>query len=136
MTLTAIIAGALLTTAVQPSGPEPTVGMKFGRYYQWYVVPGGGVCPVPTPFAIIIPLSKAQQAYLRQSSTNRNEIHIVIQSEKYHTLSNTFTQAVIEGMKQVVEHAREVEEHTLATAASPGKKADPKTVIDPVLTGF
>lgn len=137
MTLTAILAGALLTVAGQPCGPDPSIGMKFGRLYQWYVIPGGGMCPVPTPFAIFIHLPKSQSALIQQSDFARSEIHIVIQSEKNKQLSSAFTKAVIEGMKQVVEFAREAEEHTLATTtSSQAKKADPKSVIDPVLTGF
>lgn len=134
MSIAMIAAGALLGTVGQPSDPKVSVVLPGRRVYQWMVVPGSGVFPVPTPFVMVVPLGKLQEK-VANLTRSRQELHIIIQSEREGVITETFTQAVLDGIKNVIEDARTLEKATLAST-EPCKKSDPKAVIDPIVTGF
>lgn len=131
MSIAMIAAGALLGTVGQPSDPKVSVVLPGKRVYQWMVVPGSGVFPVPTPFITIVPLNKLDG---KVSTTARQELHIIIQSDQQGLINETFTKAVLDGIKNVIEDAKTVEQTAIAKAEC--KKSDPKAVIDPIVTGF
>ena len=138
MTFAMIAAGALLSTVGQPKDPSLTVGLRSERAFHWMIVPGGGVFPMPTPFMVLVPLGRFEEARTVMSPKLRQELHIVIQSEKDGVINATFTKAVVEGLKQIIEQAQEPDRAVATTVPKSAdcKKTDPKQVIEPIVTGF
>lgn len=135
MTFALIAAGAILGTVGQPSDPTIKVGIKE-RTYHWMLVPGGGVFAVPTPYVVLVPVGRLE---IPISARARQELHIVIQSEKDGVITENFAKKIVEGLKHMIEDAQEAEAvaSTMATTKSIDcKQSDPKQVIDPIVTGF
>ena len=138
MTFAMIAAVALLGIAGQPNEPTFKVGCTKDPVYHWMIVPGGGVFPVPTPFMILVPLGKIDESLGTMTSRLRQELHIVIQSDKDGVITDKFARAVVEGLKHIIEEAQGFETCPSQPVAKTieYKKSDPKQVIDPIVTGF
>lgn len=110
------------------------------RIYQWFMVPGGGICAMPTPFVVLMPVSKSDVQKLARSPRLRQELHIIIETDSVgHT--ELITKALIESVRQAVECTVDIAEQpetisTTKTSACTSGPSDPKQVIDPVVTGF
>jgi hypothetical protein len=141
MTLAMIAASAVLASVGQPKPPSVTFTASCERVYQMMILPGGGVFPMPVPLVVMVPLGKFEDFKLPSKPKLLNEMHIVIKSEKDGIISESFAQAVIDGLKDVIENAQEMAELSKASDRSglsncPQNRADPKQVIDPIVTGY
>ncbi len=52
------------------------------RVYQFIIVPGGGVCYIPVPYVLMLPLGKPSVAKMPRLARMKNDVHIVIEVEK------------------------------------------------------
>lgn len=135
MTFALIAAGAILGTVGQPSDPTIKVGIR-DRAFHWMLVPGGGVFAVPTPYMVLVPVGRLE---VPLPAKTRQELHIVIQSEKDGVITERFAKKIVEGLQQMIEDAQEAEAAAASIATTKSidcKQSDPKQVIDPIVTGF
>ena len=139
MHLGLLAASVILGSFEQPRLSETHPPVPVKRMYQWFVVPGGGVGPMPTPFLIMVPLSKADAAKYAKSSKLRQELHIVIETDSAEK-TQTLTNALIEKVRQVVSGVTVFSDQSDEQPVAPGANCkswnDPRQVIDPVVTGF
>lgn len=140
MHLGLLAASVILGGTGQPKMPDPNMVTSVKRVYQWFFVPGGGLGPVPTPFIVMLPVSKGDLAKFVRSAKLRQELHIIIETDSAEKTQN-LTNALIEGMRQIVADSGEIATGLETTASVPAaacktSKSDPKQVIDPVVTGF
>lgn len=140
MTFAMIAAGALLATGA-PSKPATAVrALPCEQVYQFMIVPGGGVCAVPVPYVLMIPLGKLEKLKLPSVTALRGDYKIVIESEQTAASMKSFAKAMLDEIKFANENGRDIEFTTQFSGLTNGvclqKRADPKQVIDPIVTGY
>jgi hypothetical protein len=103
-------------------------------------VPGGGVCPVPVPYVLTIPLGKLDKIKVPNMSALRGDYKIVIESEQVAATMKSLAKAMLDEIKFANENGRDIEFTTQFNGMANGvclqKRADPKQVIDPIVTGY
>ena len=135
-----IAAGALLATG-GTTKPSTTVRHALcERVYQFIVVPGGGVCYIPVPYVLMLPLGKASEVRMPKLARMKNDVRIVVEAKEAEAKMKSFAQAMIEEWKSK-DWAKEFEftkdlKGQLSSSICSQKGTDPKQVIDPIVTGY
>ncbi len=134
MPIGTIVASAILgaTTFSQPRPPKPATSY---RIYRWILIPGGGFCVAPTPFFVFNTYAKIDESKLAKISKLRQELHIIIETDSV-AKTQELAKAVMDSVKVTVENVQSEEKSSYGMPNTLPCKSDPKSVIDPVVTGF
>ena len=140
MTFAMIAAGALLATGGTTKPSTNVKHLMCERVYQFIIVPGGGVCYIPVPYVLMLPLNKPSVAKMPRLARMKNDVHIVIEAQEAEAKMKSFAQAMVEEWKSK-DWAKEYEftkelKGQLSSSVCSQKGTDPKQVIDPIVTGY
>lgn len=136
MTLAVLASSVVLGVGAQVAPARIQDQVKIHRNYIWYVAPGGGFCPGPTPyFTVSIPVDylEAYGVFLPKVESFSMVLRPLYEGKTFQSF----------GATTIDEHSLAVRGTDLSTAGQPSTTSklncrpnDPKTVLDPIVTGF